>query len=218
MDLCLERTQASGAPPDVVMTPELAEKIVEIYWPHTTPFGEQAPEARVLRQNSSGQAEIVSAIMRFRSRHAPDAATSWRGRFAAPKQYEALVRSVEWKLIEMPLPRLQRMGAVPVDFVYEIRWNESIARKTVDGYDEGASGAFDNRIYLKPGVGAYLLQLNGLLRPLIHRRWCAMVALLNKLEDSRLEEFLFGAERVPTVRSGLASGRFRASGASATGG
>ena len=124
MDLCLERTQASGAPPDVVMTPELAEKIVEIYWPHTTPFGEQAPEAWVLRQNSSGQGEIVSALMRFRSRHAPDAATNWQGRFAAPKHYEALVRSVEWKLIEMPLPRLQRMGVVPVDFVYEIGWNE----------------------------------------------------------------------------------------------
>src|SRR5262245_36520766 len=32
-----------------------------------------------------------------------------------------------------------------------------------------------------------------------------MVATLNKLEDSRLEEFLFGAERVPTVkvRAGL---------------
>ena len=51
----------------------------------------------------------------------------------------------------------------------------------------------------------YLLQLNGLLRPLIHRHWCAMVALLNTLEDSRLEEFLFGTERVPTVkvRAGL---------------
>lgn len=51
----------------------------------------------------------------------------------------------------------------------------------------------------------YLLQLNGLLRPLIHRHWCAMVALLNTLEDSRLEEFLFGAECIPTVkvRAGL---------------
>ena len=54
-------------------------------------------------------------------------------------------------------------------------------------------------------IAEYLLQLNGLLRPLIHRHWCAMVALLNTLEDSRLEEFLFGAERVPTVkvRAGL---------------
>jgi 5-methylcytosine-specific restriction endonuclease McrA len=205
MDLCLERTQGSGAPPEAVETPELAEKIVEIYWPHTAPFGERTPEARVLRQNASGQAEIVSAITRFRSRHAPEAATSWQGRLAAPKRYEALVRSVEWKLIEMPLPRLQRMGAASADFVYEIGWTESIAKRTVDRYADGDVGVFDNRIYLKPGVGEYLLQLNGLLRPLIHRRWCAMVALLNKLEDSRLEEFLFGAERVPTVkvRAGL---------------
>ena len=205
MDLCLERTQASGSPPDVLSTRELAEKIVEIYWPHTAPFGERAPEARVLRQNSSGQAEIVSAITRFRFRHAPEAATSWQGRLAAPKQYEALVRSVEWKLIEMPLPRLQRMGATSEDFVYEIRWSESIAKRTFDRYVDGDVGAFDNRVCLKPGVAEYLLQLNGLLRPLIHRRWCAMVALLNKLEDSRLEQFLFGAERVLTikVRAGL---------------
>jgi 5-methylcytosine-specific restriction endonuclease McrA len=205
MDLCLERTQTSGTPPDVVRTSELAEKIVEIYWPHTAPFGERTSAARVLRQNSSGQAKIVSAITRFRSRHAPEAATSWQGRSAAAKQYETLVRAVEWKLIEMPLPRLQRMGAASTDFVYEIVWNESIAKKTVDRYAGGDTGSFDNRIHLKPGVGGYLLQLNGLLRPLIHRRWCAMVALLNQLEDSRLEEFLFGAERVPTVkvRAGL---------------
>ncbi len=43
MDLCLERTQAAGTPPDTVTTPELAEKIVEIYWPHTAPFGKRAP-------------------------------------------------------------------------------------------------------------------------------------------------------------------------------
>jgi hypothetical protein len=112
---------------------------------------------------------------------------------------------VEWKLIEMPLPRLQRMGAASVDFVYEIGRNEKIVKSTVDRYAAGDTGAFDNRVRLKPGVGGHLLQLNGLLRPLIHRRWCAMVALLNKLEDSRLEEFLFGAERLPTVkvRAGL---------------
>src|SRR5690242_7243346 len=105
----------------------------------------------------------------------------------------------------MPLPRLQRMGAASVDFVYEIGWNEKIVKSTIDRYAAGDTGAFDNRVRLKPDVGGHLLQLNGFLRPLIHRRWCAMVALLNKLEDSRLEEFLFGAERVPTVkvRAGL---------------
>ena len=115
------------------------------------------------------------------------------------------MRVVEWKLIEMPLPRLQKMGVTSEDFVYVISWNESIVKKTVDLYQARESGAFDNLIRLKPGVGRYLLQLNGLLRPLIHRRWCAMVAFLNKLEDSRLEAFLFGSERLSTleVRAGL---------------
>ena len=49
------------------------------------------------------------------------------------------------------------------------------------------------------------MQLNGLLRPRIQRGWAALVAQLNRLEEARLERFLFGAERVPTqaVRPGL---------------
>jgi hypothetical protein len=108
IDLCLEGTQASGAPPAMVTTRQLADKIVEPYGPHTVPFA-RAAAARILRQNTRGQAEIVSAILRFRSRHAPDAsAPRWHARLAAPAAYERLVRTVEWKLIEMPLPRLQR--------------------------------------------------------------------------------------------------------------
>jgi hypothetical protein len=38
IDLCLELTEASGAPPQMVTTRQLADKIVEIYWPHTLPF------------------------------------------------------------------------------------------------------------------------------------------------------------------------------------
>jgi len=143
IDLCLEHTQASGAPPDVVGTRDLAEKIVEIYWPHAAPFGQRVPQAPVLRQNSTGQAEIVSAIARFRSQHAPEVATNWQGRLQSPTRYEALVRLVEWKLIEMPLPRLQKMGAVSVDFIYEIRWTESVLRRTVDRYVNGDTGALD---------------------------------------------------------------------------
>ncbi|HEU4439093.1 MAG TPA: HNH endonuclease domain-containing protein, partial [Methylomirabilota bacterium] len=135
----------------------------------------------------------------------PEAATNWQGRLAATEHYTALVHFVEWKLIEMPLPRLQKMGVTTDDFVYVIAWNEKITKRTVDRYQAGSSPAFDNLVRLRPGVGGYLLQLNGLLRPLIHRRWCAMVAFLNKLEDSRLDEFLFGSHRVPTaeIRAGL---------------
>jgi hypothetical protein len=54
-------------------------------------------------------------------------------------------------------------------------------------------------------VGEYLLQLAGLLRPLIQRHWAGMVALLNRLEESQLELFLFGADRTQTarIRAGL---------------
>jgi len=113
IDVCLERTQTSGAPPDTVTTRQLAEKIVEIYWPHTVPFAGQSP-LRVLRQNTTGLAEIVSAIMRFRRRHAPDPSVPrWLSRLTAPDAYERLVRLVEWKLIEMPLPRPTDLGSIP---------------------------------------------------------------------------------------------------------
>ena len=66
IDLCLENTSRSGSPPDSVTTRQLAEKVTEIYWSHTLPFG-LAPTAIVLRQASGGQAEILSYIQQFRS-------------------------------------------------------------------------------------------------------------------------------------------------------
>jgi 5-methylcytosine-specific restriction endonuclease McrA len=205
IDLCLEGTQASGAPPEMVTTRQLADKIVGIYWPHTVPFASRA-QACILRQNTGGQAEIVSAILRFRSRHAADASVPrWHARRAAPAAYERLVRTVEWKLIEMPLPRLQMMGQSLDPFIYVIHWDARVQRREIESYLGGDDVAFDNRVLLKPHVGDYLLQLNGLLRPMIQRRWAAMVAQLNRLEDSQLEAFLFGADRIQTarIRAGL---------------
>ena len=110
MDLCLEGTHASGAPPEMVTTRQLADKVVQVYWPHTAPFADCRPTT-VLRQNTTGQAEIVSSIRRFRERYAQESSVPWwQCRLSAPKQYERLVKTVEWKLIEMPLPRLQTMG------------------------------------------------------------------------------------------------------------
>ena len=200
IDLCLEETRASGAPPDVLTTRQLAEKIVEIYWPHTLPFVAQTPP-RVLRQNTGGQAEIISAITRFRERHAPDASTPHgESRRTAPEAYGRLLTGVEWKLIEMPLPRLQMMGQTHDPFIYRIHWDRGVPRRAVERYLAGEASGFDNRLLLRPGVGEYLRQLNGLLRPLIQRRWAAMVAQLNQLHESQLDAFLFGADRVQTAR------------------
>jgi 5-methylcytosine-specific restriction endonuclease McrA len=205
IDVCLERTQASGAAPEMVTTRQLADKVVEHYWPHSMPFAGLAPIA-VLNQSTLGQAEIVSAIMRFRERHTPDPSVPrWEARTAASDAYERLVRRVEWKLIEMPLPRLQVMGQVQRPFIYEIFWDQKVTQREVKRYQAGESSDFDNRVLFKPDVGDYFLQLSGLLRPLIQRRWAAMVAELNRLEESQLEVFLFGADRIRTarIRAGL---------------
>ena len=131
--MCLEGTQTSGAPPDLVTTRQLADKVLEIYWPHTVPFAVHAPAA-VLRQYTTRQAEIVSAITRFRERHARDPSVPrWESRRAAPKAYERLVRLVEWKLIEMPLPRLQIMGRSQRPFIYEICWDQDVEQHEVTG-------------------------------------------------------------------------------------
>ncbi len=193
IDLCLENTTTSGGPPDMVTTRQLAEKVTEIYWPHTLPFGSRS--AMVLRQASGGQAEILSCIERFRSSLGDSSVPLIKARVSANRAYSKLLNQIEWKLIEMPLPRLQTMGTEVDRFLYEINWDKHIDYRDIARYQKGQQ-AFDNRILLRPRVGEYLVRLNGLLRPLIRRRWAGMVAALNHQEDSRLEDFLFGTQRV----------------------
>ena len=129
-----------------------------------------------------------------------------RARRALPAQFERLVRAVEKTLILMPLPRLQVLGGQRERLVYEIGWDVGIVHqpKVVLAYLE-TGGGFDNQIRLLPSVGDHLVRLNGLIRPLIHRAWAAMVARLNELEESRLERFLFGIDRtaLAALRPGL---------------
>ncbi len=210
IDLCMENTSRTGAAPEMVTTRQLAEKVLEIYWPQSVPFHYPSfPEPTVLTQNRGAadtQAAILREIVSFRREHAPDPSVPLaRARKAAAEGFEDLVQFVEWKLIKMPLPRVQYFGQSHDGFLYSINWDRSVRMGAVSEYQRSGGGPFDNRIHLKQGVGEYLVLLNSLLRPLIHRQWAAMVAQLNELEESRLEQFLFGARRVPLdpVRPGL---------------
>src|SRR6059058_3959169 len=82
------------------------------------------------RQSSGpggGQAEIVAAIARFRAAAASDGSTPLADALAqAPARYRRLLDFVEWKLIEMPLPRLQTIGDESVTFLYAINWTRSV--------------------------------------------------------------------------------------------
>ncbi len=197
LDLCIEKQADGGGPPTILTTEELAGKVIDLYWPHTTPYEGSA----VLRQGgvrAGHQAEILRAIGAFRKAQAgTPGELVYRARTAAPAAWRRLVHEVEWKLVEMPIPRLQVTGAGEDRFIYEYGWTQEVKRSAVAAYQQGDRDAFDNRILLQSGVSDGLRALNGILRPILRREWASMVAGMNGLPESRLEEFLFGASRVP---------------------
>jgi hypothetical protein len=71
IDVCMEHSSSDGSAPTAVTTQDLARKVLEIYWPQTSLFIAR-DQAKILAQNTKGQAEILRLITRFRERHAPD--------------------------------------------------------------------------------------------------------------------------------------------------
>jgi 5-methylcytosine-specific restriction endonuclease McrA len=188
MELCLEDSTRSGAAPASVTTPQLAEKIVELYWPQARTFRE-----RVLLQNSGKQAGILTRIAGFRGSLVDPTVPLARARSLAPQEYARLLRDVEWILVEYPLPRLQRIGRELVPFVYRIRWDDKVRRGEFNSND------FDNMIRFIGDAGDHLVRLAPLIRPLVQREWAALVARFNDFPESELETFLFGATRGATA-------------------
>lgn len=206
LDLCIENTSTHGTPPTMLTTRQLAAKVLELYWNHAVPYGRQG----VLRQGGGpggGQAEIVRRIETARSRWAASGSdTLFRAQVDHRTEFKRLLDSVEWKLVEMPIPRLQKVGDHEDPFLYKHNWTKGICQSTVSDYQRGEASDFDNRLLLLPGVAENLVRLNGLLRPLFRREWAVMVAGMNQLPEADLERFLFGAERgvLAVVRAPLA--------------
>jgi hypothetical protein len=180
-----------GRAPAVVRTRDLAGAVLELYWPHTQRF-EQA--AKVLVQSRGGQAEIVTAIARFRATTVGDATAPLSvARAKAAEGYRRLLRRIEFKLIEMPLGKLQVIGDLHRPFIYELGWD----RDRPPRWSEVKSDDFDGVLHLRPGAGQHLLRAGGLVRPLVQREWALTVSSFNdELLGDDLDEFLFGADRL----------------------
>jgi len=195
LDLCIEKTEAKGTPPSSLTTRELATKVVELCWNHVAPYGTHG----TLRFGGGRgeQAEILRRIEDVRARWGAERSdTVYRFRLAHPGQHRRLIDFVEWKLIEMPIPRLQRLGRSQEDrFLYQYNWPADLRRSVVSAYQDGAGDAFSNVLWLQPGVAEALVRLNGLLRPLFYREWAVRVAKLNSLPEAGLESFLFDVDR-----------------------
>jgi len=204
LDLCIEKKFIKGIVPESLTTRHIAQRVVELYWNHVVPYR----GIETLRQggNQGEQAEIVRRIQEARAKWAKaETDTPYRASLAHGEDFRRLVLEVEWKLIEWPIPRLQKLGQHEDRFIYDYAWREGIKRSTVRSYQLGENGAFNNALTLRHGVAEHLVRLNGILRPLFHREWAVMVARRNELPEAELETFLFRPERLAldTVRQPL---------------
>ena len=152
---------------------QIAEKFMEYYWNQARPFHEE-----VLRQNTRGQAEIISLVQDYREQT--------EGRLGTlrsqPKKLDRLTRRVASVIVKMPLWKLQRMGN---------RNNEFLYRR--DEYR-------DRSIRLLPGVPEAFRSFHPMLTSMIRDGW---IAQIHRIQSNRkqlgpvaeLEEFMFGADR-----------------------
>lgn len=187
LDVLVENSNANGAAPAAVKTRDLADAVLEIYWPHTRPFADHDQ----LRQNRAGQAEIVSLISTFRVSTVGDASSPLStARWKAPEAYQRLARLVEWKLIEMPIGKLQLVGDQYDPFLYELGWSTPPTRAAV------TSGQFTGELELAAGAGDHLLRAAPFLRPLVQSVWVTAVSRFNAMQEAELARFLFGAQRI----------------------
>lgn len=99
MDVCLERTSASGEAPRTVSTAELAEKVIELYWPQVAPY-EPLTAHPILRQNTGPhEAVIVSRVTRFRQQAGTEATgVLSKARNGEPEAY----RRLDWSMRSRP--------------------------------------------------------------------------------------------------------------------
>ncbi len=175
-DLAVLKGDDSGAPLGIE-TKDIAAKFIELYWRQSRPFqvGGEAT-GLILQQNTGGQAEIISHIMKSQQ---DCGASLFRLKKSSPGNWPKLVAKVERVVCKMPLWRLQTVGNEPLEFLYENLGGGS-------------------RITLKPGVAYCLRAFYELVRDLIEGAWVRFVQKVNgnKLGGvTDLGTFLFGEER-----------------------
>lgn len=173
-DLCVEHGDDSGEP-CVLSLFAIAEKMVEYYWRHATPYA-IGPDLRVLRQSTGKQARILLLVGEAREQYGDSLANAMR----RPAEWRKLVKRVIPTLQEQPLWRLQKVGTETLDFLY------------------GRSDDGEN-IELRSGIAYCFRQFFTLVQDLVRAAWLRDVRRLNgdfMGETTDLRDFLFGAERV----------------------
>jgi hypothetical protein len=195
IDYCIENVPHRPDDALPVAIPELAHRVLEIYWPQVRPFQRQV----LSQMKGAPRAKIPKAARQLRSQsgigddNLPLASAMVR----APDTYQTAIDEISVCLAGEPLRRLQRVGgAAETDpFLYDdafLQTPTSSARR-VRGYV----------IELKPGVAHGLARLAGLLKPTLEIMWVDDVRRMNPFLDEEVPDIaghLFGRERVDLAR------------------
>lgn len=151
--------------------------------------------------SQSPQNDIPAKLAAFRARHRlAGGASIDDARRAAPTGWTTLESELVGIVIGMPLAKLQRFGegarAIEDRFIYDFGWRDEVSPATT------GRSSFDDSLRLRPGVGAWLVRLAPLLRPLVETKWADLVARRNVavVDQYQLAEFLFGASRISLDR------------------
>lgn len=208
IDLCIEQTAASGAPPSAVTTEQLARRVIELYWQHARVWDDGVLSQA--RSKRADQAVILQLIVQYRAALASDDSLPFvRAEALNRDAFQRLVDEVEWTLVSWPISRLQVFsrgaGRGEDRFIYEYSWTRECSPRRKDFREYVAArrlgrkdhSGFVNMLRFHEGVPEALVSLSGILRPVIIREWTRKVAELNKgrVDVHGLEAFLFDEER-----------------------
>lgn len=170
-EIAVERSPASDGSLSIPMR-DIAERIIELYWPQVAPFR----EAAVLEQNTGRTAVMIRDIQQARESHG----TLARARHSPA--WGRLVTRIRAHVIKMPLWRLQVMGGAVTPFLYERRLD------------------YGDSLVLQPGVASSFRTLSTLVGALLQAAWIRYLhrvpanrPIIGPQGD--LAEFLFGSER-----------------------
>ncbi len=199
IDECVESVDDQGQPPVTVSGLRIGTRVLGLFWPQAIAYraGAGHDMEPVHLRHSTQPNDLVRVISDYRiERGIGPGVTLQAARRADPAGLAHLERRVVTTVIRMPIPRLQRLstgaGFSEDRFLYDFGWSEDVAESRV------RAGDFDDTLHLRPGVGAWLVRLAGVLRPIIQQRWATFVAERSRstVEAAWLDEFLFGATRI----------------------
>ena len=171
-----------------VPIPELAHRVLEIYWQQVRPF-----DGHELRQSTQPRARILVATNELRAASGRTSVSVDIARLRAPEAYERAIEEITLCLARQPLHRLQKLpGSSASDpFLYDDSFlHDHVTRSTLRSHGDA--------IALKPGVAHGLARLAGLLKPALEIMWVEDVRRMNKFLDAEVPDVaghLFGRKR-----------------------